>query len=324
MLVENFSLWCDFIEKSFLNQGLKDLIHNKGIKGATSNPAIFQKAFHSTAYRQDLEYLKKEGLGVKEIYEELATHDIKTAAKIFQPLFGQNHQQGWVSIEIDPFLSDRTKESVQEGKRLYAKIAEPNVMIKVPATESGYAVMEELAALSIPINATLIFSPDQAEATLQALRRGWEQSAKQADFQAVISIFVSRFDRKCNDSLPDSLKNRLGIMNATHIYHKIQSHQMPFVRALFASTGVKSDDLPASYYVDSLLYPHSINTAPIETIAAFFGGNRVSIPSEEETQNFYTLIAQQGINMEAIYQELLDEGIDSFRDSFRAILEILS
>ncbi|RAX57531.1 transaldolase [Helicobacter monodelphidis] len=317
-----FSLWCDFIERSFLIKGFSQLLQKESIKGATSNPAIFQKAFSSPAYKEDMKKLFLQDLSTKNIYESLAVEDIKNAATILEPLFIANPQDGWVSIEVDPYLCDDAEATYAEARRLHQAINKPNVMIKVPATKAGFIAMEELFATNISVNATLIFNENQAKQCVEAFERGFKRSMQKKDLQAVVSIFVSRFDRKCDSKLPDALKAKIGIMNATKIYHTIESYSLPYVRSLFASTGVKDSSLPASYYVDSLLYPNSINTAPLETIAAFCatGKNQVN-NAPKVADSFWQEVARAEIDMTLVSEELLQEGLDAFKESFKAILE---
>ncbi len=239
----NFSLWCDFIERDFLKSGFRELVDNEVVNGATSNPAIFKAAITSSpAYREDIKRLS--GKTPKEIYEELACEDIKNSATILEPLYKKG-DDGFVSIEIDPTLCDDAKASIEEGKRLFKKIGKANVMIKVPATEAGYEVAEELLSSGVNVNITLIFSPYQAKKSLDAIKRAWQRIETGRSFPyVVISIFVSRFDRKLDTILLNkNIKPSLtGIYNASKIYNMIKSTNLINTRALFASTGVKGEN----------------------------------------------------------------------------------
>jgi len=325
-----FALWCDFIEREFLQEGFKKLIDDGIINGATSNPAIFKNAFlHSPAYAQQIESLR--GQPPKTIYEQLAIKDIQISADLLLPLYEEG-DDGFISIEVDPSLCDDTQGTIEEGKRLFETIGRPNVMIKVPATEAGYGAMEALMGAGIHVNATLIFSPAQAQKALEAMRRGSEMFGKaHADRdlpKGVISIFVSRFDRKMDAhfasvGIPTA---KLGIYNATRIYRAIENAGLPNVRALFASTGVKGGALPPAYYVTELLYANCVNTAPLETIDAFVatGIKRVKEPvSESEIDAFFQLLQEKEIDMQAIYDALLEEGLDAFKIAFSEILKEL-
>ena len=157
--MKSFSLWCDFVENSFLDTEFVSLINSGKINGATSNPAIFKQAILGS-YRDKL--AKFQGLKPKEIYESLAILDIQKAADKLALNFAQNND-GFVSLEIDPRLYNNTSQSLGEAKRLFTSIAKPNVMMKIPATKQGYEVMSELMSLGINVNATLIFSLSQAK-----------------------------------------------------------------------------------------------------------------------------------------------------------------
>ena len=325
-----FSLWLDFIERDYLKNEFSELIRKGVINGATSNPAIFKNAITtSPAYREEIE--KMRGASPKEIYEKLAIQDIALAADIMKDLYAGD-DDGFVSIEVDPFLCDDTEGTVAEAKRLHRSIDRPNIMIKVPATMAGYDAMEALIAEGIHVNATLIFDPVQAEGCLNAFELGVNRFVSLYPDtplpKAVISIFVSRFDRMMDAALGQKglPQGRLGIYNATKIYHMIEKRGLPNVRALFASTGVKGDAYPADYYVSELLYKNAVNTAPLETIEAFVegGDNIVKSPvSEEEIEAFFTKLKRSGIDRDEIYKTLLTEGLDAFKKAFTEILEAL-
>ncbi len=326
----NFSLWCDFIERDFLKSDFKTLIDAGTINGATSNPAIFKNAFlTSPAYREEIQNLR--GKDPKTVYETLAIKDIVLSADLLLNLYAKG-DDGFVSIEVDPALCDDAEATIAEGKRLFAAIDRPNVMIKVPATDAGYDAIEALIAAGINVNATLIFSPSQAQKCLDAIARGNEAFQRAHAMallpKAVISIFVSRFDRKMDARFKalDLPTARLGIYNATAIYHMINRMGLPNTRALFASTGVKGDDLPPAYYVTELLYADAVNTAPLETIDAFVktGINTVKTPvDQKDIDAFFRQLQEKGIDLKAIYDTLLQEGLEAFKVAFKEILQEL-
>lgn len=334
-MIENisFSLWCDFIERDFLEKDFTRLVKGDFIQGATSNPAIFQQAFLSEAYREQKDSLKGEN--PKRIYEELAKKDIKRAAEIFLPKYNQNPNDGYVSLEIDPFLSNDASESIKEGVRLFREIDFPNVMIKVPATNEGFEVMEELIAQGISVNATLIFTKEQTISCMEAFKKGYktfkETTNKEAkDYpRAVVSIFVSRFDRKCDAFFKekDAPTGILGIRNAQLLYSIINDYALHGVRALFASTGVKGDDLKASYYVEELCHSNAINTAPLKTIEAFLEVRDVKeayLPTKEELEDYFKMVKDLGLDLELVSKELLDQGLSDFKVAFQKILDSLA
>ena len=319
-----FSLWADFIERDYLDNEFKDLINDGIINGATSNPAIFKNAIlNSPAYKEQLASL--EGLSAKEKYEAVAIFDITKAADILKPLYDKG-DDGYVSIEVDPFLCDDAEATIAEGKRLFSAIARKNVMIKVPATEAGYIAMEALTASGIPVNATLIFKKEQAVSCAKAFASGVKKHG--SILSTVISIFVSRVDR----ALDADLANKgidvalSGIYNTADIYSTIEELNVPGCRALFASTGVKDDSLPPHYYIDNLLAYNSVNTAPIDTIMAFHanGKKEKALPIAKETiENHFKKIAASGIDFEEILDKQISDGLLSFENAFRDILESL-
>ena len=321
----NYSLWCDFIERDFLENRFKEIIKKKIIQGATSNPAIFESSItNSVAYKQQLDMLQANS--AKTIYEELALTDIKRAATLLDDLHKKDADDGFISIEVDPLLCDDAAGTIEEGVRLYSLINADNVMIKVPATEAGYIAMRELTSRGINVNATLIFSPLQAIKCAQALDEGIKDSNK--DIKAVVSVFVSRLDRIADAELVAKglQASKLGIMNATKCYHEVNKFQNANIRTLFASTGVKGNDLSPTYYIDNLIYPNSVNTAPLATIEDWLtDGSKVetTLISEAECNKYFDLLKSKDIKMDAIYNKLLVDGLEAFKNSFKDLLSKL-
>lgn len=324
-----FSLWLDFIERDFLKNDFSQLLTQGIINGATSNPSIFSAAItKSPAYKEQLATLG--GKTPKEKYEALAIEDIKLAAQALREAYDEGND-GYISLEVDPFLSNDTKATVREAKRLFKAIGEPNVMIKIPATEAGYSAMRQLLSTGISVNATLIFSPQQALRCLKAMKKGlsvFENSGGRRA-QGVISVFVSRFDRLLDEKLVSLGLDpaKVGIYNAAKIYNIIEESHTPSVRTLFASTGVKEGtNLPQAYYISELFAPHSVNTAPLETINAYTALEKTNFKlpfSNEEIEQYFQKLIDNGIDMEAVYEQLLQEGLNAFEDSFSQMLDAL-
>lgn len=318
----HFALWADFIERTFLDEGFKELIAKGVINGATSNPAIFKNAIlTSPAYKEQLSTLSH--LSPKEKYEALAIYDIQKAADILRPLYDAG-DDGYVSIEVDPFLCDDSEATIAEGIRLHSSINRPNVMIKVPATEAGYRAMETLASQGIPVNATLIFSDDQA----LKCARAFDKASKKSSVDTVISVFVSRIDRAIDETLrfQGVSTGLMGIMNAAEIYNRIEALSVPKCRVLFASTGVKGSEFRASYYIDELLAPNSVNTAPIATIDAYVRGGDKTLKLPIDTgiiEEHQKKVAEAGVDMENIIAQQIEEGLESFKAAFTEILNAL-
>ena len=318
----NFSLWCDFIERDFLENRFQEILEDGTIHGATSNPAIFESSIStSLAYKQQLDMLQANN--AKTIYEELAITDIKRAATLMDSLHKENLDDGFISIEVDPLLCDDAAGTIEEGIRLHNTIGVDNVMIKIPATQAGYIAMRELTSKGIHVNATLIFSPQQAINCAKALNEGIKESNK--NIKAVISIFVSRFDRLCDSDFASKglEKSKLGIINATKCYHEINRFGNANIRTLFASTGVKGDELAPSYYVDNLIYPNSVNTAPLGTIEEWVvdGQKEESvIITNDQCDEYFQILKDKGVDINAVYEKLLTDGLDAFKVSFKELL----
>lgn len=321
----NYSLWCDFIERDFLENRFQEIIADGTIQGATSNPAIFESSITSSvAYRQQLDMLQANEQ--KRIYEELALTDIKRAAFLLDKLHQQNSDDGFISIEVDPMLCDDAQGTIEEGIRLYQSINADNVMIKIPATQAGFIAMKELTSKGINVNATLVFSKEQAIECAKALDSGIKESNK--DIKGVISVFVSRFDRLMDVTLRSKgLKaSRLGIVNATKCYHEINKFKNSNIRTLFASTGVKGNELSPTYYIDNLIYPNSVNTAPLTTIEDWLSDGKkepTAILSEDECDRYFDTLKSKGINIDEVCSKLLEEGLEAFKVSFKELLSKL-
>ena len=324
-----FSLWLDFVERDYLENEFEALIEKGVVNGATSNPAIFASAISSSpAYKEQLALLQDKR--PKQKYEAMAVQDIKTAAQKLRGCYDDGND-GYISIEVDPFLSNDTQGTIDEAKRLFATISEPNVMIKIPATEAGYEAMYTLLSIGISVNATLIFSPLQAEKCIDAMNRGLDELAKGVGLKAqgVISVFVSRFDRLLDSRLKESNIDtaRTGILNAAKIYNIIEESSNPAIRTLFASTGVKGDKLEADYYIKELLASHSVNTAPLSTIESYIQNISTTpkLPIDsKEIESYFNLLESNNIDMEEVYAELTNDGLLAFEKAFKEMLEKIS
>ncbi|WP_121756652.1 transaldolase [Helicobacter felis] len=316
--MQDFYLWCDFIERGFLEGEFRTLLAQGQIVGATSNPALFAQAItHSQAYKDAISAFKGESS--KALYESLAIEDIQRAADLLLPLYEKNKSTGYISLEIDPFLEGDVNACVQEAKRLHQALARPNVMIKIPATLSGLEAMARLSA-HMPINATLVFSPTQAKECALAL--------KNAKHMGVISIFVSRLDVALDRFLAQApisttqraqLAHQLGIANALECYQNIQNLNLPHLYPLFASTGVKEPTLPKDYYIQALKMPHSINTAPLEAVHTYHNAPSPA-PKILEFSPLKDQLESLGFDLNQAYIELLNAGLVSFQESFKALL----
>lgn len=324
-----FSLWCDFLERDFINGEFLNLIQNSTINGATSNPAIFKSAIcSSNAYEEMKNDYKRKS--PKELYEILATSDIKNAANKLLKNYADG-DDGFVSLEVDPNLYDDSEGTYKEGKRLFNTIKMPNVMIKVPATKAGFEAMSELMKKGISVNATLIFNTSAVNECLEAFKQGSKAYSKRFPGaplpKGVISIFVSRFDRLLDSKLKEANleASKYGIYNATKAYKMIENAGFSNVRALFASTGVKGNKLESDYYIKELLYPNVINTAPLDTIKAFIKADHTpkEILEDSVLDKFFADAKNADIDYDDTCKTLLDDGLKAFCDAFEEILKSL-
>lgn len=316
----NYSIWVDYLERDFIVRQLPGFLAG-GACGVTTNPAIFKAAFTgSCAYEAQKQQSKLKG---KSLYELLAVSDVQAACDALSGVFDGTN--GFVSIEVDPAFAHDAASTIEEAKRMYKLIKRENVMIKIPATPAGYIAIKQLVQAGIPVNATLVFALDQTERILKAVHN--------STVAVVISVFVSRFDRLIDSKLPAHLQSKTGIYNAAQHYNAIQSAGEKNVRTLFASTGVKGDALPKSYYVSALAAENCVNTAPLEAITAYWadgGAQQPIIPksilpiSHEAISEFQRELSANGIDLQAVCDHLISDALAQFQTAFSDILTRLS
>ncbi len=339
------AMWLDYIRRSFIASGELQAAVDEGIRGVTSNPTIFEKAIgHSDDYDDELNELVAAGKSASEIYEALAMADISAAADVLRPLYDQSKRgDGFVSLEVSPTLAHDTAATIEEAKRLFSALNKPNVMIKVPATPAGMPAIRELIGAGININVTLIFALSQYEAVVEAYLAGLEDlAAKGGDLSKVASVasfFVSRVDTSVDkqlDKLGNSeLRGTIAVANAKVAYARFQelfsgprweqlaAKGASVQRPLWASTGTKDPQYSDTLYVDTLIGPHTVNTAPPNTIEAFKDHGTVtrSIDTDVDTARAQiAALAGLGIDLDAVTQQLQDDGVASFADSFESLM----
>ena len=343
------SIWLDFIQRSLIRSGdLLDYVE-QGVSGVTSNPAIFEKAItESTDYDEQMERLAKEGKSPQEIYEALTVEDARLAADLFRPVFDRTGaMDGYFSLEVEPHLAHDTKGSIAAAERLFKSVDRPNVMIKIPSAEEGYAAIQESIAEGININITLMFSLGQyervAEAYLSGLEKRLAKGYRIDHIASVASFFVSRVDTKVDKLLdkiqtPEatSLKGKIGLANAKMAYQRFKevfssprwSHLKDkgarIQRVLYGSTGTKNPEYSDVMYVENLIGPDTINTVPRETISAFLDHGKVALTLEknlDEARAQLLQLAELGIDLEKVGRELLDDGIQKFIEPYDSLIK---
>jgi transaldolase len=348
------AVWLDFIRRSLITSGQLQALVGEGLRGMTSNPTIFEKAIAgSDDYDPDLERLAQAGGSVEEIYESLAMTDIQSAADVLRSVYDRTGGlDGYVSLEVNPKLAHDTEATIAEARRLFATLDRPNVMIKVPATPAGIPAIETLIGDGLNINVTLIFSLDQYRAVAQAYIAGLERLAASgrdlAQAASVASFFVSRIDtavdrqleeiqsRRPNAPQPGALQGKTAIASAKVAYSlfgetfagrqwaRLAAEGARVQRPLWASTSTKNPAYADTMYVDELIGPDTVNTMPPGTLDAFrdHGMVRRTVDSGlEEARGQLARLAEVGIDLDAVTQELQSEGVAAFAASFDSMLD---
>ena len=353
--------WYDFIRRDLMTSGkLGHMISDLGLRGMTTNPTIFAKAVEgSSLYDGDVAAARAGGAAAQEIFEVLAVKDVQMAADLFRPVYDMTSgQDGMVSIEVRPELAYDAAGTITEARRLWARCDRPNVMIKIPGTVPGLTAIRTCLAEGINVNVTLLFSVERYEATLDAWLQALEQRAAAGlpldRVASVASFFVSRVDTLV-DSLIDiqlkrvdldpseqltlsGLKSRLAIANARLAYEAfekvIKSRRFQILaargavaqRPLWASTSTKNPALGATYYVDALTAPTSVNTVPPETWEAYLVSGVPALRIHDDLDQAHTQVqalAHFGISFAGVAAQLEFEGVQKFADSYHQLLKAI-
>lgn len=346
------SLWLDNLSRTLLREnGLHDYIERDGISGVTSNPSIFQKAIaESPYYRDEVARLRGSTLSLEERFEALAVPDVQAACDLLRPVWEQTEgDDGYVSLEVAPRLAYDEPGTVAAAERLHALVDRPNVLIKVPATPQGILAFETLTARGISINVTLIFSllhhMQVAHAYLRGLSRWMEDGGDPRRVKSVASIFLSRVDTHADKQLqalgtPEALalRGRSAVAMAKVAYDRYKEvfHGPEFaaLRAtgarpqylLWASTSTKNPAYTDVLYVEPLIGPETINTVPDATLAFFRDHGKASASLEADADQAlrdYVTLERIGINMRNVGNDLQEEGVRLFQESFDRLLAAL-
>ncbi|MGE0479276.1 MAG: transaldolase [Phycisphaerae bacterium] len=343
--------WIDYISRELLRSGRLEELIGAGIVGMTSNPTIFQKAISvGRDYDDDIRDLSRNGADSYAIYEALALADICEAADKLRPVYNETHgRDGYVSIEVNPAHAHHTDATIHEARRLFQTLHRPNIMIKVPATDAGLPAITTLIGEGINVNVTLIFAGAMYERVMQAyldgLHRLHASRRPLASVSSVASFFVSRVDTLVDRLLKeriaagaDGLEHLLGkaaIANAKIAYgrYKAVFAGEPFAllrdagarvqRPLWASTSTKDPAYTPTKYVDPLIGPNTVNTLPPQTLDALrLEGNIAQALDTDLEYNHGIMqqLAAAGIDLTAVTDQLLREGVQAFADSFEQLL----
>jgi transaldolase len=335
------SLWLDNITRAMLNDGtLERYVHDYSVTGLTSNPSIFAKAIEqSNDYDDSIREGVERGLGGEDLFFELAIQDLQRAADLFRPTFERTDGvDGWASLEVSPLLAYDADSTTKQAAALYERARRENVFIKIPGTAEGAQAIEESVFAGVPINVTLLFSHEQYLVAAQAFMRAIErriQAGLDPSVPSVASVFVSRWDKAVVGTVPDELRDRLGIAVAKLAYKayrelldserwlRLANAGARPQRLLWASTGTKDPEAPDVLYVEALAAPFTINTIPDKTLKAFAEHGRVggSMPVDGgDAEQVLAEFASVGIDRVALAEELQRDGADAFDESWKSLL----
>ncbi len=355
------SIWYDNIERKLLNDGtLEGMVKRGEIRGITSNPSIFNKAIsQSGEYDQEIESLTEQEYSREEVYENLAVRDIQQAADLFLPLYKKTKGlDGYVSLEVSPYLAHDTDKTISEAKKLWKMVDRPNLMVKIPATLEGLPAITEVIAAGINVNVTLIFSIKRYGAVMDAYLSGLEKRIQEgnniASIASVASFFISRIDSKVDKKIEEllaeapqegqvdiqKLLGKTGLASGKLAYSAYQStfgdDSLRFTslvksgankqRALWASTSTKNPEFPDTMYVDELIGPDTVNTIPPGTLIAFLDHGTVERTIDQnldQARKVFMDLERVGIDMDQITDELEAEGVKSFADAYSSLLDSL-
>jgi transaldolase / glucose-6-phosphate isomerase len=352
------SVWLDYIRRDLISSGeLARLIEEDGLRGMTSNPTIFEKAIAgSPDYAQMLEELaKRKDLDATGIYEQIAIRDIQDAADALRRVYDQTKRRdGYVSLEVSPYLAHKTQETIDEARRLWKAVARDNIMIKVPGTPEGIPAIRDLIGRGINVNVTLLFAQEVYATVGEAFIAGLEDFAKSGGdvsrVASVASFFVSRIDTlidgKLADliknpqpgsdpSLPRSLQGKVAIANAKLTYQKykeifsglrwqaLAGRGATTQRVLWASTGTKNPAYSDILYVEELIGADTVDTIPPATLDAFRDHGKPRASLEEDipgARKTMLDLGRAGISMKAVTDQLTEDGVKLFADAFDKLL----
>lgn len=342
--------WLDNLSRTLLNDGhLARLVEEDGLSGVTTNPAIFHKAIaDGRYYEDDLARLREQPLSAEERYEQLVIPDVQRACDLLLPTWRESHANaGYVSLEVSPTLAHDAEGTLATGERLHAAVARPNVLIKVPATAAGLEAIENLIALGISVNVTLMFSLEHVDEVAAAYERGIRRwiavGGDPRIVMSVASLFLSRIDARVDKRLEIlggealALRGRSAVSIAKLAYQRYRerfygagfadcaTHGARPQYMLWASTSTKNPEYSDLLYVEPLIGPETINTLPDVTLAALRDHGRVANTLEQGVDEADACLRAQsalGIDLTEIGQELQEEGLRQFDVAFSELLKL--
>ncbi|MDN5863775.1 MAG: transaldolase [Gammaproteobacteria bacterium] len=337
------SLWLDNITRELLDSGqLQTYIDDYSVTGLTSNPSIFDKAIAGGGYDDGISEKAATGIDREALFFELALEDLRRAADLFAPIHERTGGvDGWASLEVSPLLAYDTQSTVRAVTSLHAQAERDNLFIKIPGTAQGLPAIEEAIFAGVPVNVTLLFSPDHYRAAVDAYMRGVERRVEAGLDPAVgsvASVFMSRWDVAVSDKMPHELKNTLALAIGLKTYQayreqmdsqrwqKLESSGARMQRLLWASTGTKDPSAPEDLYLHCLGAPFTINTIPEGTLHAFHDHGHVGTPMPSDGGDAdKTLTAHKaaGIDLDALAAKLQNDGAAAFVKSWNDLMSLI-
>lgn len=352
------SIWLDYIRQDLITSGeLQKLIDDDGLRGMTSNPAIFEKAIaESSLYDDEIKKMAPKGKNVNDIYEAISQQDVQHAADVFRPLYeGTSGKDGYVSLEVNPHLAHNTKGTIQEGRRLWSLLNRPNVLIKVPATTEGLIAIRQLISDGINVNVTLLFSLNRyrevAEAYIEGLEARVAKRKTIDQISSVASFFLSRIDTLIDPKLEKIMETEgkkkemakeahgeVAISSARLAYQiykevfgsdrfkKLEEKGARAQRLLWASTSNKNPAYSNVKYIEALIGENTVNTVPPQTIDAYRNHGDPKLSIELYVSHATRILASLpkiGIDLDQVTQQLEDEGILKFNEPFDKLMEAI-
>jgi transaldolase len=334
------SLWLDNITQGMLDSGqLQRYIDEYAVTGLTSNPSIFDKAIASGDYDDAIRDKSGTGRSDEELFFELAIEDLRRAADAFLPVHERTDGvDGWVSLEVSPLLAHDTAATIEAAKSLHARVARPNLLIKIPGTAEGLPAITECIASGVPVNVTLLFSADQYRAAADAYLAGVERRLeRQLDpaIGSVASVFMSRWDVAVATRVPEELKNQLGLAVGLDTYRayrqlmgsdrvqRLENSGGRVQRLLWASTSTKDPAASDTLYVHGLAAPFTVNTMPDETLQAFSDHGEVGDPMPADGGDADAMLARfrrAGVDLTELAAKLQADGAEQFVAAWNDLL----
>ena len=350
------SIWLDYIRRDLITSGeLQKLIDEDGLRGMTSNPAIFEKAIaESNLYDDEIKKMALDGKDVNTIYEAISQKDVQSAADVFRPLYNSTGgKDGYVSLEVNPNLAHDTLGTIEEGRRLWIALNRPNVLIKVPATDEGLPAIRQLISEGINVNVTLLFAlpryKEVAEAFIAGITDRINQGKPVNNIASVASFFLSRIDAVIDPKEADfiasegeqghfatKIRGQVAISSAKiayKIYKEIFDNEQFLKlgaspqRLLWASTSSKNPKYSDVKYIEALIVPNTVNTIPLKTLEAYRDhGDPADTLEVDVEQASWVLseLTEIGIDLKSITEELKNDGVAKFIEAFDKLMNALA